>query len=44
VPINVTHEQIAALAHRYWEERGYTHGYDSEDWLRAESELLGKAS
>lgn len=44
VSISVTHEQIAALAHRYFEERGYAHGYDAADWLRAEAELLGKAS
>ena len=44
ISINVTHEQIAVLAHRYWEERGYMHGYDADDWLRAEAELLGKAS
>lgn len=40
----VTHEQIAALAHRFWNERGRQHGHDAEDWLRAEHELLGKAS
>ncbi|MDE3199873.1 MAG: DUF2934 domain-containing protein [Acidobacteriota bacterium] len=44
VSISVTHEQIAALAHRYFEERGYAHGHDADDWLRAEAELLGKAS
>lgn len=42
--IPVTHEQIAALAHRFWNERGRQHGHDAEDWLRAEHELLGKAS
>jgi len=40
----VSHEQIAELAHRYWAERGRQHGHDAEDWLRAERELLGKAS
>jgi hypothetical protein len=40
----VSHEQIATLAHRFWAERGFQHGYDAEDWLRAEHELLGKAS
>ncbi len=44
VSIQVTHDQIAGLAHRYWEARGYQHGHDAEDWLRAESELRGKAS
>lgn len=40
----VTHEEIAALAHRFWAERGFQHGHDAEDWLRAEQTLLGKAS
>ena len=39
-----THEEIAILAHRFWTERGHQHGHDAEDWLRAEQELLGKAS
>lgn len=37
-------EQIAALAHKYWAERGYQHGLDADDWFRAEQELRGKAS
>jgi hypothetical protein len=36
-----TYEQIAALAHRYWQERGHHHGSDAQDWLRAEKELRG---
>ncbi len=39
-----TPAQIAALAHRYWAERGYQHGKDADDWFRAEQELRGKAS
>lgn len=39
-----SYEEIAKLAHRFWSERGYQHGHDAEDWLRAEQELLGKAS
>ncbi len=42
--IGVSHEAIARLAHRYWAERGGQHGHHEEDWLRAERELLGKAS
>ena len=40
----VTQEEVAALAHRYWAERGYKHGNHVEDWFRAEQELRGKAS
>jgi Protein of unknown function (DUF2934) len=40
----VTREAIAMLAHRYWTERGGSHGYHEEDWFRAEQELRGKAS
>ena len=41
---SVSREEIATLAHRFWAERGYQHGHDAEDWLRAEQTLLGKAS
>lgn len=41
---SASHEEIAALAHRFWTERGRQHGHDAEDWLRAEQALLGKAS
>jgi hypothetical protein len=41
---NASHDEIAKLAHRFWLERGRQHGYDAEDWLRAEQELIGKAS
>lgn len=34
------HEEIARLAHRYYEERGGRHGFHEEDWFRAEQELL----
>lgn len=37
--VRISHEEIARLAHKYWEERGGQHGHDAEDWLRAESEL-----
>lgn len=42
--MKASREQIAMLAHRFWMERGGQHGHDAEDWLRAEQELLGKAS
>ena len=41
---SVSREEIAMLAHRFWNERGRQHGHDAEDWLRAEQELLGRAS
>ena len=34
-----TREAIAALAHKYWAERGYAHGSHHDDWLRAEKDL-----
>jgi Protein of unknown function (DUF2934) len=37
-------EEIAALARKYWAERGWQDGYAEQDWLRAEHELRGKAS
>jgi hypothetical protein len=42
--MKASREQIAELAHRFWLERGRQHGHDAEDWLRAEQQLLGKAS
>jgi len=35
-----THEQIAMLAHRYYEERGWQDGFHEQDWYRAERELM----
>jgi hypothetical protein len=37
-------EEIARLAHKYWQERGHVHGNADQDWLRAEQELRGRAS
>jgi len=42
--IGLSHEQVAALAHKYWAERGHQHGYHEQDWFRAEQELRSKAS
>ncbi len=33
------HQAIAHLAYSYWEQRGYQHGFDEEDWFRAEAEI-----
>lgn len=40
----VSDEEVARLAHRYWQERGHKHGHHMEDWFRAERELRGRAS
>ena len=37
----VTKEQIAKRAYALFVARGGSHGYDIEDWLQAERELLG---
>jgi Protein of unknown function (DUF2934) len=36
-------EQIRIRAYELFEERGGAHGYDVEDWLRAEAEITQKA-
>jgi len=38
--VRPTHQQIAELAHRYYVERGWQHGYHEQDWFRAEQVLL----
>src|SRR5277367_4759964 len=39
VSYGVSHEEIARLAHSYWEARGRRDGSAAEDWFRAEREL-----
>ena len=39
-----SHEEIAHLARQYWAERGHTDGHAEQDWLRAEQELMKRAS
>lgn len=41
---SLTYDQVAELAHRYWSERGQSHGQHEQDWLRAEQELRGTAA
>lgn len=41
---SVSHDDVAQLAHRFWNERGQQDGHHEEDWYRAEQELHGKAS
>jgi len=38
-PVAPTHQEIAALAYSYWEQRGRQGGSALEDWFRAEREL-----
>jgi hypothetical protein len=37
-----THEDIAALAHELWKQRGEPEGAPEEDWHKAESILTGR--
>jgi HSP20 family protein len=37
-------QEIARRAYELFEERGYEHGHDFEDWARAEAELLAPVS
>jgi hypothetical protein len=39
-----TPEQIAALAHAIWIDRGRPEGRDMEHWLEAERQLRGEAA
>jgi hypothetical protein len=43
-PTMPSREQIEQLARSYWAARGYQEGSAEQDWLRAEQELLKKAS
>jgi len=40
--IHATHDDIAALAYRLWQENGCQDGTYQEDWLRAEQELTAR--
>lgn len=39
----ISHDDVAALAYRFWNERGQTHGHHEEDWFRAARELQNPA-
>jgi hypothetical protein len=41
---SLSHDQVAQLAHRFWNERGRAHGHHEEDWFRAEQALRSRAS
>lgn len=36
--------EIEQLAYRFFVERGYAHGHDVEDWLRAEAVIRSRRS
>jgi hypothetical protein len=40
--LELTEEIIRQRAYHFFEQRGYEHGHDLEDWLRAEAEIMGK--
>jgi hypothetical protein len=40
--LELTENIIRERAYQFYEERGYEHGHDLEDWLRAEAETFGK--
>ena len=37
-------QQIEQLAYQFFVERGYQHGHDQEDWLRAETTVRNRRS
>jgi len=40
--LELTEEIIRMRAYELFEQRGYQHGHDLEDWLQAEAEVMGK--
>jgi len=40
----VPQDEVARLAHTYWQQRGHKHGHHIEDWFKAEQELRGNNS
>jgi hypothetical protein len=40
--LELTEEIMRSRAYRFFEKRGYEHGHDLEDWLRAKAEIFGK--
>lgn len=37
-----SHEEISRRAYELFQQRGGAHGYEHEDWVRAERELRGE--
>jgi DUF2934 family protein len=42
VSADISEDEVAALAYRYFVEGGYQHGHALEHWLRAEGHLRGR--
>jgi hypothetical protein len=40
--LELTEEIIRQHAYWLFEQRGYEHGHDVDDWLQAEAEVMGK--
>jgi len=40
--LELTEEYIRQRAYRRFEQRGWQHGYDLEDWVEAEAEIFGR--
>jgi len=40
--LELTEEIIRQRAYHLFEQRGFEHGHDMEDWLQAEAEVMGK--
>ena len=40
---NPTHDEIAALAQKFWEDEGQPEGKAEEHWERAQAQLRGTA-
>ena len=40
--LELTEEIIRMRAYQCYEQRGYQHGSDLDDWLQAEAEIMGK--
>lgn len=38
----ITYEDISLRAYQHWLIRGGLHGYDHEDWFKAEQELAAR--
>ena len=38
----LTEDLIRLRAYQIFEQRGFEHGYDLDDWLQAEAEVIGK--